>query len=1336
MGLLIDLGRAARPVSSARRDLGGVATLAQLWIGDGDFPLEVGLIEARAELSASKMRDAWNARRDGRPVPVVLLQPVGQGYRVCGPEGAPPPVRDLPEAVVATILRRALALTPDVVVEALRAELARGLGSGGVPGVRNNGLVSTHYLLDRLPKDAARWSALGDIGRPALGREGRDIFTSLGYEVAAPAEGELLLRHEGVPLALVHLYRGAHLLDRFIDDAGTPASAFVLARARVHGAPYGMLVAGPVARLLSRRSSAQLGESAPSAAFLEIATDLLPATHAGVIGACYAPGALRDGGQFVAVREASERYAVELRGRFRERVYRDVVPGLVSGIARAARAQRVAVEPGLLYRATMLALFRTLFVLYAEDRDLLPVASPSYRPHSLTARIDGIRQTMGGRGFDAHAADLWEDLKRIFGAVAVGRQDWGVPPYDGGLFVDDAGESPEGALLARLRIADRDFGPALHGLAVDTDPEGAMGKVDFGDLGVRHIGNLYEGLLSYEVAVAEEDLAVDEGDPDQVYVPARKGQTVVVPSGEPYMRSPKGGRKASGSYYTPTFVVDRLVGQSVVPALDRHLARVAAAAPKAAGDLLWDFKVCDPAMGSGHFLVSVVDAISERIAAHLAEHPVAAVREELERARLAVQKATEAAGATEVAEVKDIDVLRRLVLKRCVYGVDLNPMAVELARLSLWLHAFVPGLPLFYLGHTLRHGNSLFGMVGTNVAPAADQRIGLFTSVHEQRMSAALAAAREIALTSDLELHEVERSRERQADLDRQMAGERPLLDLYAADPLVDGTARRRIDAGELLPRDDGSFSRDAQRLIDQAAAVCAELDAFHWTLAFPEVFLRERAGFDVVVANPPWEEVTVEELGFYTRYMPGLKSERSRERQRARVAEFAKRHPDVRERYEQTVAETEAFRTYLKASFELTRSGDPDLYKAFAERFLSVVRAGGAIGVVLPRTAFGGHGTQPFRERLFTNASAVRLDFLLNRSGWVFEDAEPRYTVALLAADFAPGVSAKVSVAGPADRPEAFATLDSRRIEWAGEELKAADYAVPLVPEPSWAALFRHCYVAAPRFDANVGDWRAVPYAELHATNDYGPGHLLSRESGAGWPVYSGDSFDLWKPEHETPPFKLDPRRGLPALQQKRLGSSLFRREFAAEALADPSTQPQHKARILFRDVSRATDSRTVRACLVPPKVFAVNAAPSLIFPRGDEQAQAFVLGLLCSLPFDWIARRRVENHLNFFILDSLPFPRPEPADAWRRRIAELAARLACVDDRFADFARACGVRAGPLTETERADHIAEIDALVAHLYGLDAAQLEIVFADFTANAVPPKRRDAVRRHFASVAT
>ncbi len=475
---------------------------------------------------------------------------------------------------------------------------------------------------------------------------------------------------------------------------------------------------------------------------------------------------------------------------------------------------------------------------------------------------------------------------------------------------------------------------------------------------------------------------------------------------------------------------------------------------------------------------------------------------------------------------------------------------------------------------------------------------------------------------------------------------------------------------------------------------------------------------------------MNVEELGFYLRYVPGLRSEQSREEQQKRISDFARRHPDVASAYRTAVERAQTFARYLNTSYELTRGGNTDLYKAFAERFLAIVRGAGAIGVVLPRTAFGGQGTEPFRIRLFTNASAVRLDFLLNARGWVFEDVHPQYVVALLAADFAPGVAGTVSVAGPADSPAALATLDDRRVEWLAEELRASDYTVPVVPDPLWAALLRYCYAVAPRFDADLGDWRAFAQQELNATTQVQSGILV--EHGRGWPVYTGDSFDLWQLQ-EPSAFRVAPTRGLRMLQERRSRSPLYRREFAADVLEDPGTLTQQRARILFRDVTNRLNLRTAIACLVPPKVFALNNAPSLVFSRGGNDAQAFVLGVLCSLPFDWLARRRVERHLNFFILNSLPFPRPEPTDPRRRRIAELAARLACVDDRFADFARACGVRAGPLPDAERADHIAEIDALVAHLYRLDAAQLEIVFADFTANAVPAERRDAVRRHFAA---
>lgn len=1321
-----DLGPGAIPATGARRDLAGVATLDRVWLGQGAPQLEVGLLEPGPELPPTRMRAAWRARRGGRAVPVMLVLPLADRFRVCGPEDDPPQVRDLPPQAAVAMLRRALALAPDVVVEALRAELARSVGSGGVPGLRNERLVSTHYLVDVLPT-RPEWSEHMRTGSPALCREGDAIFRALGFDVEAIGQDELLLRSDGVPLALAHLHTGAHRFDRILEEVATSAGAHALARAARVGARYGMLAAGPIVRLLTREASPELGESVASAAYLEVATDIVPPQRAGIIGACYAPGALRPGGHLEHIRASSARFAVGLRERFRDRVYEEVVPSLVRGIAAAARRADLRPSPELLYRATMLALFRTLFVLYAEDRDHLPVANPDYQLHSLTRRLDLVRTRKEGPGFEARQTDLWEDIQRIFLAIARGSREWGVPPYDGGLFVDDPATSEDGALLAGVKISNADFGPALYGLAIDRDETGA-GKVDFGALGVRHIGNLYEGLLSYEVGIAEEDLTVDPKDPSQPYVPAKRGDEVKVHRSEPYLRSPKGGRKATGSYYTPDFVVDRIVGSSVAPAFDRHITALRKAPPERRSELLWDFRICDPAMGSGHFLVSVVDALAERVERALPDLPD--VVEEVARARSAVQKAAATAGATETAPVKDVDVIRRLVLKRCVYGVDLNPMAVELARLSLWLHAFVPGLPLSYLGHTMRVGNSLVGVVGTEVMGHLER--GLFANRLRERLDAAADDARTLARSGDLELHEIALSEERQRTMESKSAKVAPLFDAYAADPLIASDARRILHQGELGELSDildpkpRSPTRDLVRRSTEAAR---GFNAFHWQLAFPEVYLRDRPGFDAIVANPPWDEVTVEELGFYTRYMPGLKSETGR-RQRARIAEFAERHPDVRSAYERRIAETERMRAYIRDSYELSRSGDPDLYKAFAERFLALVREGGALGVVLPRSAFAGEGSEPFRERLFTSSGTVQLDFLLNKAGWVFADAEPRYTIALVVATKQGGREATLSAAGPADSREAFARLDETRTEWPAQELKAADYAVPLVPQPSWAELLRHCYTVATRFDHNASDWLAVPWRELDATNDRKSG--LLKESGTGWRVYSGDSFDLWKPEHEKPPFVLAPETGLVELQRKRKGSSVWRRHFSKAILADPATLPQHRARILFRDVTRATDSRTVRACLVPPEVFAVNTAPSLLFPRGDELAQAYVLGVLCSLPFDWLARRRVETHLNFFVLGALPFPKPPASDPRRDRVAKLAARLACIDERFAVFARASGVASGPLDEAERSDIIAELDALAARLYRLTAEQLEIVFADFTTDAVPPARREAVRRHFA----
>ena len=214
------------------------------------------------------------------------------------------------------------------------------------------------------------------------------------------------------------------------------------------------------------------------------------------------------------------------------------------------------------------------------------------------------------------------------------------------------------------------------------------------------------------------------------------------------------------------------------------------------------------------------------------------------------------------------------------------------------------------------------------------------------------------------------------------------------------------------------------------------------------------------------------------------------------------------------------------------------------------------------------------------------------------------------------------------------------------------------------------------------------------------------------------------------------DPEPIFDYLQKKRLRAGKGRRdsphgEFPLEYLSDRATLPCFTPRIAFRDVTNRTNQRTVIACLLPPNLFVTNKGPYFLWPRGDEKDQAFLLGILCSIPLDWYARRFVELNVNFFIINPFPVPRPDRGDARWQRVVEVAGRLACPDGRYADWANAVGVAYGPLDADEKEDMIHELDAVSAHLYGLDERQLVHIFATFHENWDYHDRLEGVLRHF-----
>ena len=236
-------------------------------------------------------------------------------------------------------------------------------------------------------------------------------------------------------------------------------------------------------------------------------------------------------------------------------------------------------------------------------------------------------------------------------------------------------------------------------------------------------------------------------------------------------------------------------------------------------------------------------------------------------------------------------------------------------------------------------------------------------------------------------------------------------------------------------------------------------------------------------------------------------------------------------------------------------------------------------------------------------------------------------------------------------------------------------------------------------------------------------------------WPVYKGASFDLWTPDTEIYYAWADPVPILEFIQSKRQrggrNSRSAHSEFSMEYLQDRKTLPCYQARVAFRDVTRSTDRRTVIACLVPPKVFVTGKAPYFLWPHGDEKDQAFLLGVLSSIPLDWYARRFVETSLSFFVINPFPIPRPSRENALWQRVVELSGRLACLDDRFAEWAKQVGVACGPLEEDEKEDKIHELDAVAAHLYGLSESQLVHIFETFHKGWDYSARLSGVLHHY-----
>ena len=505
--------------------------------------------------------------------------------------------------------------------------------------------------------------------------------------------------------------------------------------------------------------------------------------------------------------EDARRWEERVRKDLADTVFDTVFPELITAIPLADPDRPETIDGDYaeqVRQAAMFLLYRLLFVLYAEDRNLLPDERGPYADYCLTRLREEITERhVQGQAQLARSTAYWSRLETIFGAISEGDENLGIPPYNGGLFAAE-----DNSLLSRIKLSDETVSKVILPLS-HREEEGRLRYINYRDLSVQQLGSIYESILEYGVETEE--------------------------GGSVRPRSDNEARHRSGSYYTPEPLVSLIIEKTVGPLVDeKREAFEAALESGTKGDelrahdpamALLSLRIVDPAMGSGHFLVSLVDWLSDKVLTAVGDAESMAgsdytsplVKHIAELREGIVANAREHNWPIVEEQLDDRHIVRRMVLKRCVHGVDLNPMAVELAKVALWLHSFTVGAPLSFLDHHLRCGNSV---LGAWVRPTMDwmqERGALISNRHLAPLANIVREMEKIEGLTDTDIAQVDQSKSLFTTVSEASAPLEAILDLAKADDLMgvlETNVRRPREPADAIRKDGDKRLADMRKML------------------------------------------------------------------------------------------------------------------------------------------------------------------------------------------------------------------------------------------------------------------------------------------------------------------------------------------------------------------------------------------------------------------------------------------------------------------------------------------------------------------------------------------
>ncbi len=1007
-------------------------------------------------------------------------------------------------------------------------------------------------------------------------------------------------------------------------------------------------------------------------------------------------------------------------------------------------------QAAALWHEGLIVVYRLLFILKLESTSE-PSRGFSFASSSLWRSALSPNRAFGSlvrRHLDlGHNTGrmLEEGLRFLFRIFRDGLScsELSVAPLGGALFA--ANTTP---LLDRLVWGERGVALLLDRLLWTTPKGRARERVHYGSLDVEDLGRVYEALLALEPGIATTPMSRLRRAKLEVVVPMQyaaryrdtprcSGTHVVwiedIPAGRFFLRAGP-GRKASGSYYTPHDFVRFLVRETLAP-------QIAKCSPDSDPQpcAILDLRVLDPAAGSGHFLVEACRFLGEAlyVACRTCDDLAAAAEEEaanLEQAKararalrgriaslpdpdgLLLAHMPSRASESGISQARAMAICRRLVAVHCLYGVDSNRLAIELAKLSLWLESYAEGLPLTFLDHRLLHGDSISGAFWSSLTTLPISRDPLaydLTDCLDKSVATALREIRalEASIGTDVADLALKSAAKRRLDvalrplrLLAQAWSGAVMLTTHAADAEWDALARAVAENGE-WPKALTAM---------QASMLEAGDMALPWDRAFPEVFSRDEGGFDAVISNPPWDIMQPNTADFLAAFDLAVLDASDARIVQARlldvpaIADALRLHREGFVRQHRIV--DRVYSHQRVGALGVIMGGKLDLYRVFAERMFRLTGREGAIGMLVPSAFHANEGATGVRE-LYLRESRLETCLSFENREKLF-DIDGRFKFALMVAR-RPGPTQTMRCAfyltnlAQFAEPERVIEYDRGLVAITGGqhstflELRHRDD----------LTMIRQIFREHRRF----GTWSAslgiTLSRELHMTDDARNFELVTTllpKLGSDYlPLHEGKTVHQFNDRWDMPRYVV----------------SLSRLAYKPATI-----ESSRYYRAVCREVAGATNERTVIAAVLPPGVLCGHTLSVERNPARRPNSAALVLvTMMNSFCFDWLLRQRAAAHVSIYILAGLPVP--ELSDETERFLAHGCLRLCCNHQGFATlWTEQLGKKAPrrwPVVSGagERWHLRAAMDAIIAKAYGLDWQQYKRILTSFTHKSFPAAR-------------